>query len=93
MSGTFFAADPPADRPMVVMEAFSVLHHVPSGMTHLLTAPAPEILATISPPAEPADLATIIERLSEDYELDGDAKVAVAARLAELEAAGLVRRA
>jgi PqqD family protein of HPr-rel-A system len=57
-----------------------------------LAPPAPEILEALA--AGPADIDTILERLRVTHELSGDdARAAIAARLNELEASGLVWRA
>ena len=61
-------------------------------MTHILAPPAPQILAVLAD--RPGDAAAILERIGETFEIEAeDAAGSVAARLAELEAAGLVRRA
>lgn len=78
--------------PAVPMEGFAVVYHAASGMTHVLASPVPEILATVTPERGAATVAGIVDRLRADYDLDGDGAGVVAARLAELEAAGLVRR-
>ncbi len=76
---------------IVALDGLSVLYHAPSGMTHIVAPPAPEILEALQPGA--ADIAELIMRLRSRYELEGDADDIVALRLAELEQAGLVRRA
>ncbi|WP_076071177.1 HPr-rel-A system PqqD family peptide chaperone [Sphingomonas montana] len=86
-----------AVMPSVMIEGFAVVFHAPSGMTHLLAPPLPEILAEIAPDADGrgggATAEEIVARLRATYELDGDVAAVVAARLAELHAAGLVRAA
>ena len=59
----------------------------------MLASPVPEILATIAPGRGAATVAEILQRLAATFDLDGDGLAVVTARLAELEAAGLVRRA
>ncbi|HEX8447837.1 MAG TPA: HPr-rel-A system PqqD family peptide chaperone [Sphingomonas sp.] len=81
-----------AASPSVAMEGFAVVYHAPSGATHVLGSPVPEILGVIAPEQGAATIAGIVARLQADYELDGDVIEVVTARLAELEAAGLVRR-
>ncbi|MDB5693796.1 MAG: HPr-rel-A system PqqD family peptide chaperone, partial [Alphaproteobacteria bacterium] len=57
----------------------------------ILAAPAPQILDALAGRA--GDAAEIAERISADFEIEAeDAQAAIAARLAELEAAGLVRK-
>lgn len=92
MTVTVYAADPPDRRSAVVLESLVAVFHAPSGATHLLAPPAPEILAVLA--AGPADADTILARLAEVHELSGeDARAAIVARLDELEASGLVWRA
>ena len=79
--------------PTVELEGFAVVFHPPSGVTHLLGAPVPEILAVLTPDRGAATVAETVARLRAAFDLDGDAAPVVAARLAELETAGLVRRA
>ena len=92
MTGAVYTADPGELRAAVVLEGLTALFHAPSGMTHLLAPPAPEILEVLG--EGPADADTILLRLMRTHELDEvDARAAIAARLDELEASGLVRRA
>jgi PqqD family protein of HPr-rel-A system len=73
------------------MEGLTLLFHPGSGMTHILAPPSPEILALLA--EEPAAASGLLSRLAERYALDGAEDSAIQARLDELEAAGLVRRA
>ena len=93
MGGPRFVADPAADRPEVRIDGFAILYHRPSGMTHVVASPVPELLTAIA--GDPADVAQIVARLGAEHELAGDdaLEAIVAARIEELEAAGLVRRA
>lgn len=75
----------------VALDGLSVLFHRPSGMTHIVAPPAPEILAALR--EGPADAAELLARLRALYEFEDDASGAIEARLEELEQAGLVRRA
>ncbi|HEY5722019.1 MAG TPA: HPr-rel-A system PqqD family peptide chaperone [Allosphingosinicella sp.] len=76
----------------MLLDGLTILYHRPSGMTHILVTPAPEILAALGD--APADPEELLRRICERFEIEAeDAAEAVAARLAELEAAGLVRRA
>ena len=89
-----YRADMPAMRPCVTAEGMTLLFHRPSGTTHVLLPPAPEILDMLAD--EPADAVTLAARIAADYATEaGGEPIAdiVAARLAELEAAGLVSQA
>ena len=91
-TGAVYIADPPEARIEVPLETLVAVFHVPSGATHLLASPAPEILAVFD--QGPADADMILRRLRATHDLDAfNAREAIGARLAELEAGGLVRRA
>lgn len=75
----------------VELEGLTLLYHAASGMTHIVAPPAPQILDLLS--EGPASAADLLARLGERYEIAGADAAAVEARLAELESAGLVRRA
>jgi PqqD family protein of HPr-rel-A system len=86
-----YIADPEEDVSSVELDGLSLLFHRPSGMTHFVAAPAPQILAALR--QGPADLAEIMGRLRAWYDFDIDEDVdALAARIGELESAGLVTR-
>jgi len=89
MAGPAYIADCPGALTKVALDGLTVLFHEPSGMTHIVASPAPEILDALGD--GPADAAELLRRLRTRFEFDGDE--AIHARLAELEAAGLVRRA
>lgn len=92
MAGPRFIADPAEAVKAVELDGLTALYHRPSGLTHILAPPAPQILAALADRA--GDAAEIVARIGEDFELDEtDAEAAIGARLDELEAAGLVRRA
>ena len=73
----------------VELEGLAILFHERSGMTHILAPPAPQILDALA--TGPAEVPELLRRLREVYDLDEGAAAAVAARLGELELAGLVR--
>jgi PqqD family protein of HPr-rel-A system len=78
----------PESLRIVHLDSFTAIYHRASGITHLITSPAPEILATLGEAG--MTRAALIERLGEDYAiLDAD-EAALAARLDELVASGLV---
>jgi PqqD family protein of HPr-rel-A system len=93
VGGPNFVADPAGDRPQMFIDGFAILYHRQSGMTHIVAPPVPELLAAIA--EMPADAAGIVARLSAEHDVAGEGALdaIVAARLEELEAAGLVRRA
>lgn len=82
-----------AARPDVLniqpLDALTLIYHRPSGLTHVVDAPVPEILAALKTPMRIDDL---LEKLSEDYDLVDADIVALAMRLDELAAVGLVER-
>ena len=91
MAASLYAADPPATLRFVELDGLTLLYHCRSGLTHILAPPAPQILAALA--EGPAQAAEIVERIGQDFEVEAqDPAAAIAARLAELEAAGLVWR-
>lgn len=92
MSGPRYIADPPESSRRVELDGLTAFYHRPSGLTHILAPPAPQILDAVA--ANPADAAEIVARIAAEFELEeADPAAAIGARLDELEAAGLVRRA
>ena len=84
MPGPRYHADPETAVENVALDGLSLIFHAPSGMTHIVAPPAPEILAALR--LGPADAGELIARLSAWYDLEGDAAAdAIEARLAELE--------
>jgi PqqD family protein of HPr-rel-A system len=90
MAGPRYIADAEGLIRRVELDGLTALFHIPSGMTHIVAPPAPQILDALA--GSPADAEELAERLSASFEIEGGEE-AMAARLAELEAAGLVRRA
>jgi PqqD family protein of HPr-rel-A system len=90
MAGPLYIADPQDEMKAVPLDGLTAVFHRPSGNTHLLAPPAPQILEALAGSA--ADAEGLLVRIAERFEIEGGAE-ALAARLAELEAAGLVRRA
>ena len=83
-----------ASTPVVLtadLDAFTATFHRPSGTTHLLATPAPEILAALAD--GPLDLEGLLARLSADYDMADADRAALAARLDELCGAGLIEAA
>lgn len=81
----------PADTLVAVpLDSFTAVFHRPSGITHLLTDPAPQILAVMSTAEMTAG--AVMASLIMNYDLaDADGAV-LTERLDELMAAGLVER-
>lgn len=91
MGGIIYKADPPAARRLVPLDALDLIYHRPSGMTHVVAEPVPQLLDALA--AGPADAGALVARLSALHDFDAEGAVeAIAARLAELEAIGLVWR-
>ncbi len=91
MAASLYAADPLEAFRSVEVEGLTLVYHRRSGLTHILAPPAPQILAALAKGA--ASAAEIVDRIGEGFDLESDdPAAAIAARLAELEAAGLVWR-
>lgn len=73
------------------LDAFTAVYHRASGITHLLTEPAPQILAILA--EGDLSLEALLARLAREYDLEDADNAALAARLDELIDAGLVARA
>ncbi len=84
---TRFLAAHPATLRVVALDELTLVYHRASGITHVLAPPAPEILAAL---AAPMALDDLLARLSVDFDLLDGGREALAARLDELVAAGLV---
>ena len=92
MAGPLYSAPPRDQFHVVELDGLTALFHSPSGVTHILAPPAPEILYLLAD--EPAGLPAILARLKENFDLEGGrgAYKALQARLDELERVGLVCR-
>jgi PqqD family protein of HPr-rel-A system len=92
MAGIRYIADPAAAVRSVELDGLTALFHRPSGMTHILAPPAPQILDALA--ANAGDAGDILARIGLRFEIEAeDPRAAIESRLAELEGAGLVRRA
>jgi PqqD family protein of HPr-rel-A system len=87
---TLFRAARVESLRIIWLDDFTLVYHRASGITHLLTAPAPEIIATLGEAG--MTLPDLQARLAAEFEL-GDAGGALATRVDELVAAGLVEAA
>lgn len=92
MPGPRYRADPPEDRCLAELDGLTLVFHRPSGTTHILSAPVPEILEALG--EGPAEAGAIVARLAARHTIadSAEAEAIVTARLAELEAVGLVER-
>ena len=86
-----FRADPPAALIAEPLDAFTAVFHRPSGATHLLVSPAPEILDILG--RETLSLDGLLARLEAEYALADADPAVLAERVAELVGAGLVQAA
>ncbi|MDB5699834.1 MAG: HPr-rel-A system PqqD family peptide chaperone [Sphingomonadales bacterium] len=80
-----YRADPPALLQIVPLDSLTAIYHRRSGQTHLVAEPVPEILAALG---EGGDLTDILAQLG--LQDAPDAREALAARLDEMIATGLV---
>ncbi|HET8612009.1 MAG TPA: HPr-rel-A system PqqD family peptide chaperone [Sphingomonas sp.] len=85
-----YAADTPESRIAAPLDELTAIFHRPSGATHLLASPAPELLEALA--EGPADAAELLARLSGRYEMPDATPEGLAARLDELVATGLAWR-
>jgi PqqD family protein of HPr-rel-A system len=85
-----YAADPPAARIVHSLDALAAIFHRPSGATHLVASPAPELLEALA--AGPADAATLLARLAARFDMPDAAVETIVARMEELVAVGLAWR-
>lgn len=75
------------------LDGLVLVYHRPSGQTHMLASPLPEIMAELTDKPQPPS--ALLALLSEAYDLadDGDGLAALELHLAELTALGLIRSA
>lgn len=87
---TEYRAASPATLRIVPLDALTLIYHRASGITHVVDAPVPEILEALGDDALTLD--ALLARLAGEYELIDADPMALAVRLDELAAAGLVER-
>ena len=90
---TMYHAPDPADLSHPIdLDGFILVYHRPSGQTHLLAEPAPQILSGLA--GGPATRAIILQRLAAAHGLESedDAEAVIGERMAELAAIGLIER-
>jgi PqqD family protein of HPr-rel-A system len=87
-----YRADSPDGLNIAVLDTLSAIFHRRSGLTHIVDDAAPVLLGLLW--REALSLDDLISALlaSHDLDADGDVRLALAGRLAELEAIGLVWR-
>lgn len=92
MTDFAYRADPSEARRVIALDGVALIFHRPSGLTHIVAPPAPQILEALG--EGDADATALLNRLKRDYDFgdDEDLEVALVARLTELESAGLVWR-
>lgn len=91
MTTPTYSTDFPSNCRTYPIDGMTLLFHRPSGTTHFLDSPVPEMLALLA--AAPMDAARLTAALCARLGLgeDEEARAVVEARLAELLGAGLVQ--
>lgn len=87
MTGPVYTAATPDSLKQAPLGELTALYHRPSAQTHIVSEPVPEILAALQQGA--VDAGVLLDRLGVSGE---GAREAIEARLAEIEAIGLVSR-
>lgn len=87
---TRYRAAAAATLRIVPLDALTAIHHRASGITHVVDSPVPELLEALGEDALTPEEA--LAALAETHELIDPDVEALAARLDELVAAGLVER-
>lgn len=79
-----------ADIVRRALDGLTLIYHRPSGLTHMLASPLPEIMAALND--APLSPAALLDRLAADYDLgeEADALSTLEAHLEELAALGLI---
>ena len=85
-----YRAPPPSAMRCVPLDTFTALYHRPSGTTHLLIEPAPQILEALGKGDATRDV--LLARMTIDHDLADANDEALTMRLTELVAAGLIER-
>ena len=67
MTSPRFVADPPDARRLVDLDGVALIFHRPSGQTHIVAPPAPEILAALGEGEADAD--TLMARLRRNHDI------------------------
>lgn len=85
-----YRAAAPETLRIVPLDALTLVYHRASGITHIVDSPVPEILDTLA--AAPLAASDLLARLAEGFDLVDADQHALAVRLDELAAVGLVER-
>ncbi|MCG6120357.1 MAG: HPr-rel-A system PqqD family peptide chaperone [Blastomonas sp.] len=92
-----FAALPDSALKRVPLGGLEAIYHVPSGITHLLAEPVPDLLDALAQlgPGRHATAEELLAQVAQRFDIVGDdpaesAEAVVAERLAELAQLGLV---
>lgn len=91
MSGARYRAAPAPALLARPLDALTAIYHRPSGRTHVVAAPVPELLALLAD--RTMTISEVLAALTAGYDVSDADEERLAARLAEMEAAGLVTRA
>lgn len=75
---------------VVPLDEMTLIYHRASGQTHVVAPPVPELIEVLD--ESPADVATLLARLGDRFDLGDPDALALAARLDELANIGLVVR-
>lgn len=86
-----YARVPLSTLRIVPLDAMTLIYHRASGQTHVVASPVPELIEVLDD--TPCDIATLLARLGEHFDLGDPDAAALAARLDELADVGLVVRA
>lgn len=73
---------------IVPLDQMTLIYHRASGQTHVVASPVPELLEIMD--ETPADVATLLGRLGERFDVGDPDAAALTARLDELADSGLV---
>lgn len=87
---TGYRAARPETLRVVPLDALTLIYHRASGITHVVDAPVPEMLAALG--QDDLSVDQLLARLAEAYDLLDADPLALAVRLDELVQAGLVER-
>lgn len=97
MPAVRYAALPDAALKRVQLGALEAIYHKPSGITHLLAEPVPDLLDALRllGPGRFADVSQILGLIADRFDIQGDDpaeahETVLAERLAELAALGIV---
>ena len=86
-----YARVPLSTLRIVPLDAMTLIYHRASGQTHVVASPVPELIEILS--ETPCDVATLLARLADRFDLGDPDPEALTARLDELADVGLVIRA